>query len=307
MEMTLLNSAINRSAMPKPGQEKVVLFVGRSGNGITSCVQTIEKINDTGLVVKECPDVGDNDQDLKKDKNEVLQDTANLIQELDLKYCGTNALVFVLKYGVRYTKQEKNAVAVVKYLFGDSVFRDRGIIAFTYGDLFDLDCGDTLDNTERFMDWCREQPGDIEKLFQEVNYRCVLFDNKTKTKEQNYKQVKLISEFVNDISQQCEPIRNLDLEKNSAVRNNSWISHYLTDIKVNFIVPFFSGILSYLLCIGNGTANDQPGDDKSGPKDNSDAKEIETSSQNFNSTQRQNVTANTPPENSTDEWEICKL
>ncbi|KAK6961801.1 AIG protein [Biomphalaria glabrata] len=301
MEMTLLNSAINRSAMPTPGQEKVVLFLGRSGNGITSCVQTIEKINDTGLVVKECPDVGDNDQDLKKDKDEVLQDTANLIQDLDLKYGGTNALVFVLKYGVRFTKQEKDAVAVVKSVFGDSVFSDRGIIAFTYGDLFDLDCGDTLDNTERFMDWCREQTGDIEKLFQEVNYRCVLFDNKTKTKEQNYKHGKLISEFVNDISQQCEPIRNLDLEKNSAVRNNSWISlpRYLTDIKVNFIVLFFSGILSILPCIGNGTANDQPGHDNSGPKDISDAKEIETSSQNFNSTQSQNVTANTPPENLT--------
>ncbi|KAI8776290.1 AIG protein [Biomphalaria glabrata] len=182
--------------MPTSQQEKVVVFVGRSGNGITSCVQTIEKINDTGLVVKECPDVGDNDQDLKKDKDEVLQDTANLIQNQNLKYGGIDALVFVLKYGVRFTKQEKDAVSVVKSVFGDSVFRDRGIIAFSCGDLFDLDCGDTPDKAERFMDWCREQKGDVEKLFQEVNYRCVLFDNKSKDVTENKKLVTLLSNHV---------------------------------------------------------------------------------------------------------------
>ncbi|KAK6961800.1 AIG protein [Biomphalaria glabrata] len=232
----------------------VILFLGRSGNGKTSCVQTLNDKVNTDLLLVECPDVEDTEEELQKDMDTLLKDTEKLVQYLSSKYGGIVALVFVLKYGVRFTKQEKDAVAVVKYLFGDSVFSDRGIIAFSCGDVFDLDYGDTPGKAERFMDWCREQKGDIEKLFQEVNYRCVLLDNKTKTKEQNYKQVKLISEFVDSIGHQCKPIETLhlidtlitpDQHKDSDDRGESRVDLYglITDRCVNIFTYFRTNVI----------------------------------------------------------------
>ncbi|KAH9524164.1 Immune-associated nucleotide-binding protein 10 [Bulinus truncatus] len=91
-----------------------------------------------------------------------------------------NAIVYVMKYGVRFTNQEKDAVKEVRCMFGDDVFNRHVIIIMTYGDLFDLD---TEEDDRTFEDWCEQQTGDIHKLFEEVDYRIVLFDNKTKDQE----------------------------------------------------------------------------------------------------------------------------
>ncbi|KAK0040739.1 AIG protein, partial [Biomphalaria pfeifferi] len=244
---------IKMAAVPYENKT-VILFLGRSGNGKTSCVQTLNDKVNTDLLLVECPDVGDTEGDLQKDMDTLLKDTEKLVQYLSSKYGGIVALVFVLKYGVRFTKQEKDAVSVVKSVFGDSVFRDRGIIAFSCGDVFDLDYGDTPDKAERFMDWCREQKGDLEKLFQEVNYRCVLLNNKTKTKEQNYSQVKLISEFVDSMRQQCKPIETLhlidtlitpDQHKDSDDRGESRVDLYglIIDRCVNIVTYFRTNLI----------------------------------------------------------------
>ncbi|CAL1546311.1 unnamed protein product [Lymnaea stagnalis] len=100
---------------------------------------------------------------------------------------GFDALIFVMKYGVRFTKQEKDAVQMVKSIFGENVFRDWGILVFSYGDNFDLD---TEDDGMTFEDWCREQTGHIKLLFEEVNYRCVIFDNKSTKKEKELTNLK---------------------------------------------------------------------------------------------------------------------
>ncbi|KAK6961799.1 protein AIG1, partial [Biomphalaria glabrata] len=192
------------------------------------------------MILVECPDVGDTGADLQKDMDTVKKNTGMLVQELSSKYGGIVALVFVLKYGVRFTKQEKDAVSVVKSVFGDSVFRDRGIIAFSCGDLFDLDCGDTLDNTERFMDWCREQTGDIEKLFQEVNYRCVLFDNKSEDVTENKKLVTLLSNHVLSIRLTQPKYQTLDMCKS----RESYETIDSTDVVMESYIKFWSPVIT---------------------------------------------------------------
>ncbi|KAH9492488.1 hypothetical protein Btru_025961 [Bulinus truncatus] len=155
-----------------------IILVGRDGNGKSSSVTSITKVKrqHRSIMAEKSNGVGDTREDLT-----ISIETVEKNMETIMNSCsvlgGFNAIVFVLKYGVRFTQQEKDAVAAVRSMLGDDVFLNYGIIMMTYGDLFDMD---HEDGCRSFMDWCKYQTGDIQSLFEEVNYRIVLFDNKTK-------------------------------------------------------------------------------------------------------------------------------
>ncbi|BFZ15473.1 hypothetical protein BsWGS_18512 [Bradybaena similaris] len=90
---------------------------------------------------------------------------------------GFTALLIVLKYGVRFTNQEKNAISIIKSLFGDDVLRKYGVIVMSYGDSF---ASDMEGEATTFDDWCREQKGECQDLFKECGNRYVLFNNREK-------------------------------------------------------------------------------------------------------------------------------
>ncbi|CAL1546315.1 unnamed protein product [Lymnaea stagnalis] len=182
------------------------LLVGRQGQGKSSVGNTIlqtkrfatkttgavasvpaaspERADNDRVVVVDTTGIGDSGSDRAGDVQSVIQ-LAN-----EASVCGFDAMIYVLKYGVRFTKQEKDAVQMVKSIFGENVFRDWGILVFSYGDNFDLD---TEDDGMTFEDWCQEQTGDIKTLFEEVDYRCVLFDNRGKnTARQDQERDKLL-------------------------------------------------------------------------------------------------------------------
>ncbi|XP_059152024.1 reticulocyte-binding protein homolog 2b-like [Physella acuta] len=108
---------------------------------------------------------------------------------------GFTALLIVLKYGVPFTKQEKDAISLIKYLLGEDCIRNYGIIVITYGDNFDLDHEDG-DTHTHFSVWCREQRGDIQAVFQEVDNRFVIFNNRTKDESKVIKQWELLYDNV---------------------------------------------------------------------------------------------------------------
>ncbi|XP_059152080.1 uncharacterized protein LOC131938184 [Physella acuta] len=128
----------------------------------THTVGDLEMIAGTGI--------GDNGEDM-------IVNAEDLVKSISRKLTnGFTALVFVVKYGVRFTKQEVDAVETVKSIFGNDVFEKWGIILMTYGDNFYLDHDD---DPNSFIAWCRAQNGDFKNLFDECNERCVLFNNKT--------------------------------------------------------------------------------------------------------------------------------
>ncbi|KAI8776210.1 protein AIG1 [Biomphalaria glabrata] len=152
-----------------------ILLVGRAGNGKTSTARSLRMVS-SEIETIPCVGVGD----IQEDRTESIQTVISLVQDtLQANREGMSAIILVLKYGVRFTKQEKDAVEITKLMFGESVFRSHGIIAMTYGDLFEADC---------FEDWCREQTGDIHNLFEEVNYRIVLMDNKSQEQQKQLEQ-----------------------------------------------------------------------------------------------------------------------
>ncbi|KAK6961093.1 GIMAP protein [Biomphalaria glabrata] len=87
-----------------------------------------------------------------------------------------SALVIVLKYGEKFTRQENENIQNIKAILGRDVIKKHGICLVTHGDNYD----DNDDNQIPFEDWCREQEDDVKLLFEECNFRCVLFNNKTK-------------------------------------------------------------------------------------------------------------------------------
>ncbi|KAH9524097.1 hypothetical protein Btru_048122 [Bulinus truncatus] len=170
-----------------------ILLVGRSGNGKTSTINSIRSVtsNDRTIIAVECPGVGDTGEDRKEDIDTVINNV-----EREIKDCSVRAIVLVLKYGVRFTKQEKDAAEDVRKIFGGAALHKYGILVLTYGDLFDVNSGQT---GQTFEAWYAEQQGEIKLLFEEVNNRVVLFNNKTKDPEQLNQQFNSLYRCVCDI------------------------------------------------------------------------------------------------------------
>ncbi|XP_013060583.2 uncharacterized protein LOC106050181 [Biomphalaria glabrata] len=200
-----------------------ILFIGRGGNGKSFSINSIEKqqsadnassltlsefqeyANDTSVTEKEfqelinikavkCSGIGDRGEDL----NDSITDVICKLEDLLTESGGFNAIVIVLKYGVRFTKQEQDAVKVYDSVFGSGMIPKWGIILFTYGDLFYQDVKE--DNGPSFKDWCREQTGDVQKLFEKANFRIILFDNRTKDPDQQKKQFYTLLETVRNLN-----------------------------------------------------------------------------------------------------------
>ncbi|CAL1534700.1 unnamed protein product [Lymnaea stagnalis] len=182
-------------------KEMNLLLVGRTGNGKSSTGNTIigkdlfprRTANDSStdsvahhstqvdgkqVNVVDGTGIGDTGEDIVGGAETLSHSVRSIWSWRDI--VGFHAIVFVLKFGVRFTKQEKDAVQCVKSMFGEDVFKRRGVIAMTYGDNFSKD--ETSHRT--FEAWCRDQTGDFKTLCEECGYRCVLFNNMKSDREQ---------------------------------------------------------------------------------------------------------------------------
>ncbi|CAL1540020.1 unnamed protein product [Lymnaea stagnalis] len=106
------------------------------------------------------------------------QTLAKIYEAMSLCPNGFNALILVMKFGCRYTKEEKDSLNVLKTYFGSTFLKDFGIVIMTKGDSFDLE---HANNKMTFRDWLelqnKEQGNQVAQVLQECNGRCVLFYN----------------------------------------------------------------------------------------------------------------------------------
>ncbi|KAH9524050.1 hypothetical protein Btru_048002 [Bulinus truncatus] len=195
---------------PKEKRRLNFLLVGTCGNGksasgnsiigenvfktsagsssIESSVQIgSTKFNDYTINVVDLPGT---EVDVKRDES--LETFQNFLRQ-GFKYCdeGFSALIFVLNYSNRFTKQEIEMLNFMRTTLGSDVVKNSVICLFTHGDMFE---SDKYELKLDFDSWCRQQEGQIQDLLSECDHRCVLFNNKSSDKSTRENQIeKLIS------------------------------------------------------------------------------------------------------------------
>ncbi|XP_059169362.1 GTPase IMAP family member 4-like [Physella acuta] len=93
-----------------------------------------------------------------------------------------HALLFVVKFGERFTTEDSDTFKTIMSVYGRKVIRNYGILVFTYGDQVEAS-----EEVASFPDWLNKQEGEVQKVLNECQGRYVLFNNRA-----------------NDIAEKCE-------------------------------------------------------------------------------------------------------
>ncbi|KAH9524073.1 hypothetical protein Btru_048049 [Bulinus truncatus] len=218
------------------------LILGESCFETTSSTTSIEsnwvyksrKVNGVRIGVIDGPgiDTNSSNDDIMKAATESFK---KALQICDYSF---TALLIILKYGSRFTKQEILTIKLLKGLLGEHIIADSGICVFTHGDAFDDD-QQGQDSPVSFHDWCKEQEGEIKKLFEECKYRCLLFNNKTQDEKKRQFQVEklfvlrdqLPKTFSRDDFETSKGERDIFEQKNLNVEIKKEIEQRLSEIR----------------------------------------------------------------------------
>ncbi|KAH9524076.1 Immune-associated nucleotide-binding protein 10 [Bulinus truncatus] len=109
---------------------------------------------------------------------------------------GYHAFIFVLKYGGKLTKEDKNVIEMLKEIFGPNVIKDYCILLLTYRDNFK---SNKANKNKKFKQWRSEQTDIFKDLLMECGNRVVLFDNNTEDPKIKDKQLKKLIDKIDNL------------------------------------------------------------------------------------------------------------
>ncbi|CAL1534887.1 unnamed protein product, partial [Lymnaea stagnalis] len=184
---------------PQCGRKYDLLLLGKTGNGKSSTGNSIlgykafvasakstsvtngierksNKFKDTILNVVDTPGVLDTAALYEVVNGSTTRKIIQQLQEaVEINPRGYNACILVAKYGNRFTKEESDAIHMLKQIFGEDFMRHFCVLVMTNGDTFEAE-----ENDFTFREWLYRQSGSINDVFHECGFRVVLFDNLTK-------------------------------------------------------------------------------------------------------------------------------
>uniref|UniRef100_A0A2C9JXJ3 AIG1-type G domain-containing protein n=1 Tax=Biomphalaria glabrata TaxID=6526 RepID=A0A2C9JXJ3_BIOGL len=185
------------------------LFIGKTGTGKSSLCNSISGTNefvesDSGISVTSEPQSATSTHFCKTvtvvDTPGIMDTSVNSneakIKSLEEMYkaislcppSGKRAIILVLKYSDRFTKENETCIYIVEKIFGDECLEKCCIILFTHGDQFDEN-NEEQDVPFTFEEWCLQQKGELGKLFEKCKKRILLFRKNDEDKEMNKTQI----------------------------------------------------------------------------------------------------------------------
>ncbi|CAL1533459.1 unnamed protein product [Lymnaea stagnalis] len=163
-----------------------------SYNSVTKAVQ-FEYSEYNGRTIKVVDSPGFADTDLNKE-NALLLTLEAMSYAIATNPMGYHAFLLVVKYGVRFTEEDKQVIDVMKNVFGEEFLHDFTILIVTNGDLYDPE----ETRMSSFPEWISQQEGPIKNLVEECRHRVILLDNKSKD---TYKKKLQLEQLIGMIDQ----------------------------------------------------------------------------------------------------------
>ncbi|XP_059177753.1 uncharacterized protein LOC131957071 [Physella acuta] len=182
--------------------------VFKAGSGSTSVTKksklATSTYNDYKFTAVDTPGIADTE--MSHDQlSEILLNSVSKSSD------GYGAILLVVQFGQRFTKEDEETVTTLKEIFGEEVVKRNLILAVSRGDLFDPE----EEGSPDFDHWCLKQTGSFRRLLEECSRRVVLFDNKTKDKTVINRQINRLIELVLQVSSIFD---NEDLSKAQSKR-----------------------------------------------------------------------------------------
>lgn len=157
----------------------------KSNSSVTSVTKKIQfEYSELGgriIKVVDGPGVGDTDLSEEGALNLVVGSIKGAVAANPPGY---HAILLVVRFGGRFTKEDWQTVQLLKGVFGNDFVDKFCILVLTCGDNYDPE--ETC--TRSFEEWCSRQTGVFKELVNECRNRVILFDNRTKDEAKQNRQ-----------------------------------------------------------------------------------------------------------------------